>query len=177
MSIAVRPARPEDRAAVRRILESAFPSAAEADLVEQLERDGDLAIALVAEDGGALAGYAAFSRMSVSVDGEDLRALGLGPVAIAPDRQQAGIGSALVEAGLGAAAAAGEQLVFVLGEPGFYGRFGFDAEAALPYASPYAGPYFMMKPLTIPAPVQAPVAARADYAPAFAALGEGPVRG
>ncbi len=59
-------------------------------------------------------------------------------------------------------------MIFVLGEPGYYKRFGFSVEAARPFASPYAGPYLMALALNKFAPFQA---GKAEYAPAFAALG------
>jgi putative acetyltransferase len=51
--------------------------------------------------------------------------LGLGPLAVRPDRQRRGTGTALVHAVLGVAEALGEPFVAVLGAPGYYGRFGF----------------------------------------------------
>ncbi|MEM9605201.1 MAG: N-acetyltransferase, partial [Pseudomonadota bacterium] len=67
------------------------------------------------------------------------RAAILCPLAVAPERHKTGIGSALVEHGLGALADDGVDLVFVLGDPRYYGRFGFSAEhgVAAPYPLPY----------------------------------------
>ena len=67
----------------------------------------------------------------------------LGPVAVAPKRQKAGIGSLLIRAGLGRARDASVEGVNVLGAPGYYHRFGFDPTLARGFASPYAGPYLM----------------------------------
>ena len=61
----VRPERSEDSAAIRNILVAAFPSAAEADLVDRLRRDRDLALAFVADNGGRIHGYAAFLKLTV----------------------------------------------------------------------------------------------------------------
>jgi putative acetyltransferase len=55
----------------------------------------------------------------------DLAALGLGPISVVPDHQRRGIGQALMHAIIGAADAAGEPLIALLGDQGFYGRFGF----------------------------------------------------
>ena len=106
--------------------------------------------------------------MTAEADGQPLRALGLAPVGVVPDRQNQGIGGALVEAAVAAARESGEQLLFLLGEPDYYGRFGFTAERAQPFASPYAGPYFQALALVELAPVKS---GRASYAPAFAELG------
>lgn len=165
----IRPTEPADAAGIRAVHEAAFPSAAEADLVEALGRDGDALVSLVEERQGEIVGHVLLSRMTVSGDGEELRAVGLAPVGVRPGYQGGGIGGALIQAALAIARASGEQLVFVLGEPDYYGRFGFSAEAAAPFASPYAGPYFMalaLRPGFVP-----PVAGSAAYAPAFSALG------
>jgi putative acetyltransferase len=104
--------------------------------------------------------------MRVEADGEPMR--GLAPVAVLPERQRQGVGSALVEAGLAEARAAGIDIVFLLGEPEYYGRFGFEPLVAQPFASPYAGPYFQALVLS---DIALPASGSADYAPAFAALG------
>lgn len=167
---AIRGAGPGDSAAVRRILVAAFPTPVEAGLVERLAADGDVFASLVAEADGMLAGHVLLSRMRAAGDGRDCRALGLAPVAVLPARQREGIGSALVRAALAKAKAAGEERVFVLGDPSSYRRFGFDRATAAPFASPYAGPHFMAVALT---DVSWPRRGRTDYAPAFAGLEEG----
>jgi predicted N-acetyltransferase YhbS len=159
-----------DAAAIRAVQLSAFPTSAEADLVERLIADGDAVISLVAEEGGEIVGHILLSRKRVRGDGRDYRALGLAPVAVLSDRQRAGIGSALVRAAIERAEALGEDMIFLLGEPEYYGRFGFRAEEAAPFASPYAGPYLMALRLR---DVPLPTSGRADYAPAFAALESG----
>ena len=170
MTLAVRPAEGGDGAAIRAVHIAAFPTKAEADLVEALERSGDATASLVAEDRSAIVGHVLLSRMNATGDGRTLRAVGLAPVAVLPSCQGDGIGSRLVLAALEAARAAGEEIVFLVGEPHFYRRFGFSAEAASPFGSPYAGPYFMARPLD--PGFEAPVSGKADYAPPFAALGE-----
>jgi len=161
----IRPAEPGDMPAIRAIHLAAFPTALEADLVEALEREGDSVVSLVADQGGEAVGHVLLSRMRVSGDGRDYRALGLGPVAVLPGYQGGGIGAALVVGALAIARASGEELVFLLGEPDYYRRFGFTAEAAAPFASPYAGPYFMA--LTLRPGVEAPAAGTAAYARPF----------
>jgi predicted GNAT family acetyltransferase len=72
------------------------------------------------------------------------RALALAPVSVAPERQKAGIGSALVRSAVERARQAGWEAVFVLGDPAYYGRFGFDAHRAAGFSTPYAGEHFMV---------------------------------
>jgi putative acetyltransferase len=164
----IRPAEPGDTAGIRAVHEAAFPTPMEADLVEALTREGDTAVSLVAVRQGEIVGHVLLSRMTVTGEGRGLRALGLGPVGVLPGFQGGGIGKGLIEAALGIARATGEEMVFVLGEPDYYARFGFSAEAAAPFASPYAGPYFMARAFG-PGFV-APGRGEAAYARAFSDL-------
>ncbi len=168
MTARVRPAVETDRGGIRQVLTTAFPAVDEADLVEQLRRDGDMAVELVAVEDGRIVGQIGFSRMKVVADGAPVPALGLAPVALLPSHQRHGIGGRLIQSGLAAANGRGIALVFVLGDPDYYGRFGFRLEAAAPFASPYAGPHFMAQWLSSP---RSPAEGRADYAPAFGGLG------
>jgi len=163
----IRPERGEDTVAIREILVAAFPSAAEADLVDRLRHDGDLALALVAADGGRLHGYAAFAKLLIE-DGERVyRAVGLAPVAVMPLRQRLGIGGALIREAHGLLAARRIPLVFVLGDPNYYTRQGYDPDLALPFDCVYAGPYFMALRLN----ESAPKAGKVRYPAAFDHLG------
>ena len=163
----VRPAGPGDAAGIRAVERAAFPTSAEADLVERLERSGDVVVSLVAEREGEIVGHVLLSRMRVVGEGRDYRALGLGPVAVAPPWQRRGIGSGLIEGALAIAEATGEELVFVLGEPEYYSRFGFTERTAAPFASPYSGPFLMA--LTLGG-ARLPRTGSAEYARAFAEL-------
>ena len=155
---------PADRDAIHAIHCAAFPTVAEADLVDRLRADGDAMVSLVAVESGTIVGHVMFSRMAAP-----FRALGLAPVAVLEAHRRKGIAARLIEEGLKRAAQDGWEGVFVLGDYHYYGRFGFTAEAAAPFVSPYAGPHFMALALnakTLPAR-----SGRVDYASAFAALG------
>ena len=156
----VRPETPSLSPHIRALLCAAFPTTAEADLVDRLRQDGDVAFALVALEGDALVGHVVLSPMSAP-----MRALGLGPVAVAPSRHRQGVGRRLIEAALECARADGWEAVFVLGDPAYYERFGFSVAAAAGFASPYAGPYFMA--LGLNDGIIAPRTGRLDYARAF----------
>lgn len=119
----VRAERAEDVDAVRQVLLAAFETDGEARLVDTL-RPGhawlpDLCV--VAEENGAVVAFALLSR--IMVGGEP--GLALGPVAVLPDLQKRGLGTAVIQESLRRAAAGGERLVLVLGDPGYYGRLGF----------------------------------------------------
>jgi putative acetyltransferase len=95
------------------------------------------------------------------------RALGLGPIAVLPERQNKGIGSKLISEALARARADAWDGVFVVGDPAYYGRFGFNAHLASDFLSPYAGPYLMALALRAQnLPVHT---GNIQYAPAFAA--------
>jgi putative acetyltransferase len=166
--VLVRPATEADTEAIRAVHLIAFQGADEADLVERLQRDGDSEISLVAHLHGEILGHALLSRMEVTGDGRAYRALGLGPVAVRPWAQDGGVGRALVRTALAEAEALGVEVVFVVGDPDIYYRFGFSSEAAEPFSSPYAGSWFMAQWLRPPS--AAPRSGSAAYAPAFAAL-------
>ena len=159
----IRAAEPRDYAAIRDILVAAFPGPDEAGLVERLRSDGDAAIERVADDAGRIVGHILFSLMKAP-----FRALALAPVAVAPDRHALGIGSALIAAGHELARQHGWDAIFVLGEPDYYCRFGYDVALAARFDSPYAGPYFMALPLACVLPTHD---GQVTHAPAFAALG------
>ncbi|WP_072391287.1 N-acetyltransferase [Hyphomicrobium sp. CS1GBMeth3] len=153
------------RNAIRTTLLAAFPTSLEADLVDRLREAGDIEIGLVSIEEAAVIGYIAFSRLDAPI-----KALGLGPVAVVPERQRGGVGSALIRAGLEHAKAAGWQAVFVLGYPAYYHRFGFETDTATGFSSPYAGPYFMATSLSNES-LRAK-SGRVAYPPAFDGLEE-----
>jgi putative acetyltransferase len=168
LAIAVRPEQAGDAAAVRTVLAGAFGGPAEAELVERLRASEDVVLALVAElEGRGVVGHVAFPRLAVDAPGGSEPAVGLAPLAVAAGLWRRGIGSALTRRGLGLLAERGEQIVFVLGDPAYYGRFGFDAAAAASFMSPYSGPHFMAVRLA----QTAPSAGTVRYPSAFADLG------
>jgi putative acetyltransferase len=135
----IRPERAGDETAIARVIDEAFAHAehsdgTEAQIVGKLRASGFLPLSLVAERDGGVVGHVAFSPVEVS-DGS-AGWFGLGPVAVAPDRQRTGIGAALIEQGLDQLRRMGAAGCVVLGEPGYYGRFGFRHEPALIYPGP-----------------------------------------
>lgn len=113
-----------DHAAVRALLLVAFPTPAEADLVEVLRREARPLLSLVAEVDGAPAGHILFTPVELAGHPERWL-MGLAPLAVAPHVQRLGIGAALVRAGLERCRALGAGAVVVLGHPDYYPRMGF----------------------------------------------------
>ncbi|MCB8821692.1 GNAT family N-acetyltransferase [Microvirga rosea] len=156
----------EDRAAIHALHEAAFRGHAEAALVDKLRRDSDLSLSLVACRDRVVVGHIAFSPLALA-DKPDLKAFALAPLAVLPSVQRQGIGAALVEDGLQRLADDGADVILVLGEPGYYGDFGFEAGNAKAFTTPYDGPY--LQALILSDKGQA-ARGHVDYAPAFAGL-------
>ena len=157
----LREEQPSDHDVIRAVHLASFPSSDEADPVDALRRDGDRVISRVALEDDWLVGHVVSSRML-----EPARVLGLAPVAVLPAFRRRGIAAGLIEAGLERARLQGWELVFVLGDPAYYRRFGFDARLAEGFATPYAGVHFMARALATTMPRDG----KAEYAPAFSAL-------
>jgi putative acetyltransferase len=132
----IRYARLADHVAIDDVLKSAFGRGDEVALVARLRANEDALFELVAEEDGEVVGHVVFSRLWV--DRFDLYGA-LGPLAVQPDRHRQGLGSKLVRTGLECAREFGCHGVLVLGDPAYYGRFGFSAEAAREVAAPYRG--------------------------------------
>jgi putative acetyltransferase len=92
-------------------------------------------------------------------------ALALAPVSVIPNRQGNGIGSALIQGAVGCARTDAWGAIFVLGDPNYYKRFGFDPEGAEGFKCPYAGDHFMVLPLSSSLPT---TVGTLGHAPAFA---------
>jgi len=123
--VRVRAEAPGDGAAVRRVNELAFEGGAEANLVDALRAGGAPLVSLVAEEGGRVVGHILFSPVTVESRGGVWEAFALGPMAVLPERQGLGVGSALVREGLRECLRLGREVVFVLGHADYYPRFGF----------------------------------------------------
>lgn len=157
---------PADAAAIHRLVEEAFRPMPFSDQTEQfvvdaLRRAGAMTLSLVAEADGSVVGHVAFSP--ATIDGRDIGWFGLGPLAVAPDHQRQGIGSALVREGLARLAEHGAAGCLLVGNPAYYGRFGFrnPPDLVVPGVPPQA---FQVLPLSGAVPT-----GTAAFHPAFAA--------
>ena len=127
--IRVRTERPEDARTVWTVHEAAFGRPDEARLVARLRQEARPCVSLVAERGGRAIGHVFFSPVVIEGDGAATAAGGLAPVGVLPAEQRRGAGGVLIRTGLAAARDLGWALVFVLGNPAYYGRFGFTLAA------------------------------------------------
>lgn len=120
---------PVDAAGIDALLRRAFGRDDEADLVQQLREDGLLTLGIVAtDDEGGVVGYAAFSPVDVA--GEDRQWVGLAPLAVDESLRRQGLGEKLIYEGLDSLNEFSYAAVVVLGDPAYYGRFGFKPAAA-----------------------------------------------
>jgi putative acetyltransferase len=158
-----------DRAAIFEVNRLAFGQDGEATLVDALRDGGYVCASLVAECGGQVVGHILFSDMAIITETGALAALALAPMAVLPEFQNRGIGSAMVRRGLEHCREQGHRIVTVLGHPNFYPRFGFSAKLAESIASPFgAGDSWMA--LELVAGSLRGVVGRVEYAPPFGAL-------
>lgn len=154
MEALIRPEKTGDHAAIYDITKRAFapmPYAAgdEQDLINKLRDAGALALSLVAEKDGVVVGQVTFSP-AFAADGS-AGWYALGPVAVEPELKHQGIGGQMIRAGIAwlrGQDAAGCALV---GNPAYYGRFGF---MPFPELAPEGEPaeYFQILPLRVEKP-------------------------
>jgi putative acetyltransferase len=100
-----------------------FSSHTEQYIIRELRSNNNLPVSLVAEVDDIIVGHIAFSLVSISSGSKNW--YGLGPVSVKPEFQSQGIGSKLIKQGIEQIKALGANGCVVLGEPEYYGRFGF----------------------------------------------------
>lgn len=134
MPLLLRPEAPGDARAIEAVTIAAFLHAPHTGHTEQfiirgLRMAGVLAVSLVVEDDGEIVGHVAVSPVTVS-DGSP-GWYGLGPLSVLPSHQRRGLGSRLVRQALDGLRSLGAAGCVLLGDPAYYGRFGFKAEPGL----------------------------------------------
>jgi putative acetyltransferase len=133
----------QDQDAVRSINESAFERTDEADLIDGLRREAAVLLSLVAETENQLVAHVLFSRMWIDHAAGSIAAVALAPIAVLPSYQRKGIGAKLIENGVARLRRSGERIVFVLGHPDYYARFGFSTETTCGVEAPFPRHAFM----------------------------------
>jgi putative acetyltransferase len=132
----IRPEQPADMEAIHAVHAASFPTELEAGLVDALRNSGRLSVSLVAEIGETIVGHVAFSPVKTAAEATGI---GLGPVAVIEIHRRQGVAAQLIQKGLVACKAAGFTWAVVLGDPAYYGRFGFRAAAEFGLNDEYGG--------------------------------------
>ena len=126
-NLIIRQGLPGEEPIVEEVIRQAFGDESVPKLVNAIRASGGFIpeLSLVAELNGTIAGHILFSTVTIRTETGDKPALTLSPVAVLPEFQNQGIGSALIERGLKRACELGHALVLVVGHPWYYPRFGF----------------------------------------------------
>tara|TARA_R110002096_G_scaffold435828_1_gene663696 strand:+ start:3446 stop:3973 length:528 start_codon:yes stop_codon:yes gene_type:complete len=135
-NIEIRESEPRDVPLIKALYPMAFPDEDLLPLVKELLEGSSTVHSLVAIVEGGLVGHIIFTVCEVA--GKVDKVALLGPLAVAPAHQRQGIGSVMVKAGLTLMENAGVNHAFVLGDPAYYGRFGFEPDDGVmpPYQLP-----------------------------------------
>ncbi|GBE44338.1 hypothetical protein BMS3Bbin10_02429 [bacterium BMS3Bbin10] len=137
--IEIREQRAGDQEDADGVIRAAFGQEDEVALVAALKKNSELLLSLIAEADGRIAGHIGFARGWVQSEGGRTAFAWLVPLSVTPDHQKRGIGTALVNAGLERCREKGFAHAIVVGDPAYYGRFGFTGEGAEDLVSRWSG--------------------------------------
>jgi putative acetyltransferase len=147
--IEIRPETPADVHAIHKMVDAAFHQSSEGLLIDNLREGGDLVLSLVAVDGDRIVGHIGFARLKIDQpDFSSFDAVALAPLSVHPDHQDQGIGGDLIVAAHKILIAAGEKLSVVLGDPEYYGRFGYRRDIAEGFESGYQSDFLLARPFS-----------------------------
>ena len=108
-----------------------YSNGSEPAVIAAVRASGDLTLSLVAEEAGVILGQITFTPVAIESAHDNW--YGLGPVAVRPDRQSEGIGAALIKDGLARLKRLNAAGCVLVGDPDYYGRFGFENHCGLSY--------------------------------------------
>lgn len=137
MRLTIRKEQSSDIKAIHTLECAAFGRREEADIVDKLRAADALWLSQVALHEGEIVGHAAYSLVTITDAERTCEFPALGPIGVLPQFQRRGIGAALIEAGFEAVQKAGFGLLFLVGHPGYYPRFGFQPASPLGFSSDY----------------------------------------
>lgn len=170
MTLTIRREQPKDIEGIYNVEKDAFDRTDEADLINRL-RDLDVIwLSHVALMGEEIVGHALYTMVKVT-DGDSMRQFpALGPLAVASKYQRQGIGGALMRVGLREARARAYSMMFVVGHPEYYSRFGFEPAKPLGFTSDYVedeGPHEHFMVAMFDESLRGKVRGHVQYHPAF----------
>ena len=108
-----------------------YSDGSEPKIINDLRSNGDLTLSLVAVDQGKVVGHVAFSPVTINNVDDDW--YGLGPISVLPQQQRSGVGTQLIDDGFQRLKELGANGVALIGDPDYYGRFGFTGDGKLTY--------------------------------------------
>jgi putative acetyltransferase len=139
MTLSIRREKPGDEHAVYMVNLRAFGRDSEPKIVDVLRKNCPEGISMVAEQDGRIIGHILFTPARIEGEEKGIPGMGLGPMAVFPECQGKGAGSALIRAGLAVVRRTGSLFVAVVGHPRFYPKFGFVPASRYGVRCPYEG--------------------------------------
>lgn len=138
----IRPETIEDHSLIDTINDRAFGQPDEGFLIRAMRKRSDFipALSLISEVNGTPIGHILFTRIAIRSDNKSNVSLALAPMAVLPEYQKKGIGTAMVKAGIEKARQLGFKSVIVLGHPKYYPRFGFKPASLWSIKAPFEAP-------------------------------------
>jgi putative acetyltransferase len=138
VALDIRPELAEDATDVGSLVTAAFgPDSGTAEFVAAVRANAEVCLAEVAHAGGVIIGHAQWCAAPLIVDGTLVKAAYLSCLSVEPAFQKRGVGSRLVRSGLQQLADKGHAAASLLGDPAYYGRFGFSPELAERIEAPH----------------------------------------
>jgi putative acetyltransferase len=137
MPIHIRKERPGDEKAVFDVNYRAFGQDPEPKAVDALRKNCPEGISLVAEEEGKIIGHILFTPAWIETAQKTVHGMGLAPLAVAPECQRKGVGTALIQSGIEELRAADTPFIVVIGHPGYYPKFGFEKGSKYGFRSEY----------------------------------------
>ncbi|MGV3488941.1 MAG: GNAT family N-acetyltransferase [Tuberibacillus sp.] len=167
----IRAEKREDIDPISEVHTLAFERVNEAKLVEAIRSSEyfipELSLAAVSGASNEVIGHIMFSEISIKTEEGLLPTIGLSPMAVHPEYQNRGIGSALVREGLKRCKEKGFEHVFVLGHPHFYPKFGFEPSNPKGIRPPFPVPDEVFMVCELKEGSLAPIFGTVEYPPAF----------
>ncbi len=169
LMIHIRPERPEDIVSIDGINRLAFGGEEEAKLIKAIRGSNYFLpeLSLVAAETDRIVGHILFSPITVESSGKSVNALALAPMAVVPEYQNKGVGTALVKHGLAACKKLGYTIVIVVGHPEYYSRFGFTPATEYDLEAPFEVPDDAFLALELLPGALKNVRGMVKYSPAF----------
>ena len=162
----IRPETSTDLPTITRIHREAFRRDSEALLVDRLRHEHVAGVSLVAQVDDAVVGHVRFSQAQLVLGARSVDIGSLGPIGVLRSQRRRGIAAALIREGLDRCWRLGWPAVIVLGDPAYYGRFGFERADAWSIRCDLDVPAEAFMILFAATPIQGPAVAK--YHPAFA---------